>query len=272
MTGIIGIVVGLVSLILAFVLEGGAIGSLFQPTALLIVFGGTFGAIIASFSQDELKNIGKILKVAFTPRKNNTHELITELKELSIQTRKHGLLSLESNISGSQSIDPFILKGLRMMVDGIEPDIIRTTLELKTENMYERHLNNASIFEAAGGFAPTMGIIGTVLGLVHILGNLSGDPGSLAPLIATAFIATLYGVASANVLWIPIANKLKQLNKQDMLEKELIIEGILLIQSGANPNVIEEQLKSFLSDKEVELYEKSASVKNSSVKNLGVEN
>lgn len=258
MTGIIGILLGLVSLILAFILEGGHLGSLIQPTALLMVFGGTFGAVIASFSQEQLKNIGKILKIAFTPRKNNTVELIRQLKDISVKSRKNGLLSLEATIASGDT-DLFILKGLRMMVDGVEPDLIRTTLELKANGMYERHANNAAMFDAAGGFAPTMGIIGTVLGLVHILGNLSGDPGSLAPLIATAFIATLYGVASANVLWIPIANKLKQLNKQELTEKELIIEGILLIQGGANPNIIEEQLKSFLTDKEAELYEKSAS-------------
>lgn len=259
MTGIIGILLGLVSLVLAFILEGGHLGSLIQPTALLMVFGGTFGAVIASFSQEQLKNIGKIFKVAFTPRKNNTVELIRDLKDISSKTRKNGLLSMEATISSENTLDPFIIKGLRMMVDGVEPDLLRTTLELKANGMYERHVNNAAMFDAAGGFAPTMGIIGTVLGLVHILGNLSGDPGSLAPLIATAFIATLYGVASANVLWIPIANKLKQLNKQEITEKELIIEGILLIQGGANPNIIEEQLKSFLTDKEAELYEKSTS-------------
>ena len=167
-------------------------------------------------------------------------------RELSVKTRKNGLLSLEADLNESD-MDSFTKKGLQMVVDGIEPSTIRGILETKLENMSERHHDGAAIFEAAGGFGPTMGIIGTVMGLVHVLSNLS-DPNSLVLKIAVAFIATLYGVASANLLWLPFASKLKALDKLEILEKEMIIEGILLLQEGANPNALVGKLEGFLQE------------------------
>lgn len=251
MSGYLGLLIGLMSLVLGFMLEGGHILSLLQPTAALIVFGGTIGAVMVSFPGDELKKFIKSISIAFHGKKRNNKDLIIFFKNIAIKTRKNGLLTLEEEIEKSVDLDPFITKGLRMVVDGVEPEVLKNALELQLENMVERHKASASMFEAAGGYAPTMGIIGTVLGLVHILGSLDGDPGQLAPKIATAFIATLYGVASANVLWLPIGNKLKELNKKEINEKLLIIEAITLIQHGTNPNIIEEQLKGFLSNNEI---------------------
>jgi chemotaxis protein MotA len=258
MSGYIGLLIGLVSLVMGFLLEGGHLGSLLQPTAGLIVFGGTIGAVMVSYPGEQLKNFIKAINIAFKPKKGNNVELIKYFKEMSIKTRKNGLLSIEEEIEKSTDVDPFVVKGMKMVIDGTEPEILKNALELQLENMVERHKANAAMFESAGGFAPTMGIIGTVLGLVHILGSLDGDPGQLAPKIATAFIATLYGVASANVLWLPIATKLKEINKKEIAEKLLIIEGITLIQSGTNPNIIEEQLKGFLDKQEIEAYTKIA--------------
>lgn len=241
---VISIIVGFGSLIFAFIEEGGSLGALLAPTAALIVLGGTIGAVGIAFPTHLLKKVHKIIGVAFKKQPDKRGELIEFFKELSIKTRKNGLLSLESDLS-DENMDDFVKKGLQMVVDGIEPSIIRGILETKLENMSERHHEGAAIFEAAGGFAPTMGIIGTVMGLVNVLSNLS-DPNSLGPKIAVAFIATLYGVGTANLLWLPLATKLKNLDKQEMLEKVMIIEGVLLLQEGANPNALVGKLEGFL--------------------------
>ena len=176
--------------------------------------------------------------------------LISYFKDLSFKTRKNGLLSIESEISADTTMDPFVKKGLQMVVDGVEGQAVRSILELQAEMTYDRHAEGYAMFEAAGGFGPTMGIIGTVMGLVHVLGNLS-DPASVGPKIAVAFIATLYGVGSANLMWLPMGAKLKAINNQEMKERTLIVEAILFIQEGVNPNTIAEKLKSFLDPKEL---------------------
>jgi len=247
---IIGLVIGFAALLIAFIEEGGALGSLVAPTAAMIVLGGTFAAVIIGAPGKDIKRLPKIFKVLFSTRKSKTVELILYFKELSFKTRKNGLLSIESEISADPNIDPFIKKGLQMVVDGVEGQIVRDILELQMDMTAERHKAGAAMFEAAGGFSPTMGIIGTVMGLVNILGNLS-DPNSLGPMIATAFIATLYGVATANIAWLPMASKLKIMDKQETNERELIVEAILCIQEGVNPNTIVEKLKGFLDPKEL---------------------
>lgn len=241
---VISIIVGFGSMIFAFHEEGGSLSALLAPTAALIVLGGTIGAVGVAFPTHLLKKVHKIIGVAFKKQPDKRGELIEFFKELSVKTRKNGLLSLESDLN-DENMDDFVKKGLQMVVDGIEPSIIRGILETKLENMSERHHEGAAIFEAAGGFAPTMGIIGTVMGLVNVLSNLS-DPNSLGPKIAVAFIATLYGVGTANLLWLPLGTKLKNLDKQEMLEKVMIIEGVLLLQEGANPNALVGKLEGFL--------------------------
>lgn len=242
---LISLIMGFMALIFAFALDGGSPARLLQPTAALIVFGGIAGAVGVSFPADDLKRILAIMKVAFKNRKRDMVQLIEYFKEIAIKTRKNGLLTIEEDISKVD--DPFIRKGLQMVVDGVEPETIRNILEAQADTVFERHKNGVAIFEAAGGFAPTMGIIGTVLGLVQVLANLE-DPQSLGPKISTAFVATLYGVASANLVFLPIANKLKSLNKRENKEFELIIEAILSIQEGLNPSTMVEKLKSFLNN------------------------
>ena len=246
-TILISLLIGFSALILGFTLEGGALTSLLQPTAALIVFGGTLGAVGISFPAQSLKKIPKLFKIAFTRKNNNLDETIDFFRNLSFNVRKHGILILENYLADTQ-LDPFIKKGLQLVVDGTNPDIVRSILTRKLEQTSSRHDDGIEVFLSAGGYAPTMGIIGTVLGLVQILGSLS-DPSSLGSKIALAFIATLYGIGSANLIWLPIANKLRELDKIEIKEKEMIIEGILLIQEKTNTNILVDNLESFIPSK-----------------------
>ncbi len=256
MTGIIAIVIGLASLLIAFIGEGGHLSALFIWTAALIVFGGTTGAVMLSFPMSNIKRIGKIIGVAFRGKKNDLPGLIMYFKELAFKTRKEGLLSIEGEISTETKTDSFIKKGLQMIVDGVDPQGVRDILELEADMISERHKAGSAMFDSAGGFAPTMGIIGTVMGLVHVLGGLAkSDPSQLGESIASAFLATLYGVGSANLIFLPIGTRLKNIDKQEQTEKNLIIEAILLIQEGVNPNTLSEKLKGFLNKQELAKYE-----------------
>jgi len=247
---IVFIFVGFGSIVIAFVLEGGHLAALVVGTSALIVFGGTIGAVGISFPINDIKRLPGIVKTFISPKSKNLGELVSYFKEISYKTRKNGLLSLEGEITEDLSLDPFIKKGLQLVVDGVDPQAVRSILELELDSISDRHRQGAAIFEAAGGYAPTMGIIGTVTGLVHVLSNLS-DPASLGPKIAGAFIATLYGIGSANLLWLPVGTKLKALDDIEYKEKRLMMEAILYIQEGINPNTIAEKLKGFLNNSEL---------------------
>ncbi|GBF10457.1 flagellar motor protein [Tepidibacillus sp. HK-1] len=241
---IIGLILGFAGLIGGFILEGGHFTSLLQITAFMIVFGGTFGAVIVSFPMSQLKTVPKLLNIAFTERKLHVHESIRQLVDFSSLARREGILALEQRYEDLKG-NPFLSEGLMMVVDGVDPQLIREILEIEISNIEARHEKGIKIFESAGGFAPTMGIIGTVMGLVHVLGNLS-NPDELGPSIAVAFIATLYGVASANVIYLPIAAKLKARSQMEVLIKEIEVEGILSIQAGENPQMLKKKLLAFL--------------------------
>lgn len=256
MSSLIGILFGFGCLISSFLISGGSLSGLGRPTAAMTVFGGTIGAVIISFPAKDLKRFIPVLKMAFSNKKPDLPKLIIFFKDISSKTRRNGLLSLETELSSTENIDPFIKKGLQMVVDGLEPASVRSTLELQADVMSERHKDGYAIFNAAGGYSPTMGVVGTVMGLVMVLSNLSGDSAALAPLIAESFVATLYGVGFANLVWLPIGSKLKAMDKVEMSEKELIIEAVSLIQEGVNPNVIGEKLKSFLDGNELGEFEK----------------
>lgn len=188
----------------------------------------------------------KVITIAFKRHKQDRQEIINIIYKLSNMARTGGLLSLETEIQNN-TYDKFIVDGLQMIMDGTDPEIIKKTMESRLDNMEYRHSKGISVFEAAGGFAPTMGVIGTVMGLVHVLGNLS-NPDELGPQIAVAFIATLYGVGSANLLWLPLANKLKELDTDELVTKNMMMDGILMIQEGGNPALIVERLKGYLDD------------------------
>lgn len=247
------LIFGLGAILGSFMLEGGKLTALLAISPAMIVFGGTIAAVGISYPGNEIKKLFPVMKVAFKNQKIDLPGLISYFKNIAFKTRKEGLLSIEEMISGDD-VDPFTKKGLQMVVDGIEPQTVKSTLELSADLIDERHKVGIGMFDAAGGFAPTMGITGTVMGLVHVLTNLS-DVSKLGGLISGAFIATLYGIGTANILWLPLGTKLKQLNKQEMAEKNLIIEAILCIQEGVNPNTLEEKLKGFLDKKELAKYE-----------------
>lgn len=246
LTSVIGIIFGLAALVGGFLLEGGHASSLLVGTAAIIVFGGTIGATVASFKMEDIKSVPALLKIVFKEQKYEINELIVMLVGFAEKARREGLLCLERETANID--DDFMRQGIQLVVDGTDPALVRDILETQIEFMDQRHKIGAGIFETAGGYAPTMGIIGTVMGLVHVLGNLS-DPDSLGPSIAVAFLATLYGVASANVLWLPIGHKLKLKSKQERFMKEVALEGILSIQAGDNPSIVGEKLRAFLSAK-----------------------
>lgn len=241
-----GILLALVSLVIAFVAEGGHINALFAPTAALIVFGGTLGATMTSFSLKEIMTIPQLIKITFFPKFADEAIFIEQIVRLAEKARREGLLYLENQLD--QIENKFLRKGIQLVVDGTPSEMVKNILEIEVYSMQERHRLGASIFETAGGYAPTMGIIGTVMGLVHVLANLS-DPERLGPSIAMAFLATLYGVSSANIVWLPIAEKLKNLSKKEIKQMDLIIEGVIALQAGNSPILIREQLNSFLRPK-----------------------
>ena len=238
-----GIIFAVICLVGGFLLEGGHVSALLAPAAFIIVVGGTIGATVVSFSTSEVLSIPGLIKTAITKKLPDFSETINLVVDLAEKARREGLLYLDSQLHTIE--DPFLRKAMQLVVDGTDPEMVRSILETEVYAAYERHHVGVGIFEAAGGYAPTMGIIGTVMGLVHVLGNLT-DPDSLAPAIAMAFIATLYGVGSANVFWLPVAGKLKNLSKKELILREMMIEGILALQAGYNPIIIRERLNAFI--------------------------
>lgn len=234
---VLGLVIGLGFLVAGYLVEGGAIGALFQVSAALIVFGGTIGAVTTSFPIQDLKRVPEWFKIAFSSKSFGIDEAYETLIRFAEKARREGLLSLEQELESVD--DRFTKQGMQLVIDGTDPEITREILESNISVMEKRHKIGISVFEAAGGYAPTMGIIGTVMGLVHVLGNLS-DPTSLSSSIASAFLATLYGIGSANLVWLPIATKLKQKDKAEVGAMEMVLDGILSIQAGENPSILKE--------------------------------
>lgn len=246
LASIIGLLLGFGMLLSAYVLEHGVLSALLQPTAAMIVFGGTIGAVMVSFSMDDVKQATKLFKIIFAEKKYEVGELIGILCGFAEKARREGLLSLERETASID--DEFLRQGIQLVVDGTDPALVRDILETQIDFTEQRHKVGADLFESAGGYSPTMGIIGTVMGLVQVLGNLS-NPDELGPSIAVAFIATLYGVSFANLCWLPFGHKLKLKSKQERFMREIALEGILSIQAGDNPSIVREKLRAFLSAK-----------------------
>ncbi len=245
---IIGIAVGIGGVLMGFVLEGGnPITLISQPSPLIIVFGGTFGAVILSFPMSDLKKIPGALRGIFRTKKSDPIGIINQLAELSEKARKDGLLSLEQDAQNNEN--ELIKKGLALVVDGIETEVIKDILIRETQLHESIHESVAKIFEAAGGFGPTMGVLGTVMGMVNVLGSMEAEPGGLGEKIATAFLATMFGVGAANLLFIPFASRIKANAESDKMINDLIIEGLLSIQAGENPRIIKEKLNLALLEK-----------------------
>lgn len=241
---IIGLVVGFVAVFGGQVLEGGHISALLQPTAAIIVLGGTFGATCASFPTRELIKAAKDVRKIIFPGTEDMEQVIRDLASYSEMARRNGLLALQPLINETTG-DPFKTKALQLVVDGTDPQQFQDFMEIELASFESHEKTSAEVYEAAGGFSPTIGIIGAVLGLIHVMQHLS-DPTKLGEGIAVAFVATIYGLVTANIVCIPASTKLKRYLKQEVLVKTLIIEGLLDIQSGMNPRLIIMKLQGFL--------------------------
>ncbi|GAB6991367.1 flagellar motor protein [Paenibacillus pini] len=242
LTTIIGLLAGLFALVGGFLWEGGKIGGLMQQTAALIVFGGTIAAVMVSFPLVKLKTIPHALRFAFVRQDDHTEQLIEDLVGMATTARRNGVLQLERTASEHPNL--FLREGIQMVVDGTEGPLIAQIMELEMDAVEHKHEGYAKIFESAGGYAPTMGIIGTVMGLIHVLGSLQ-QPTELGPAIAVAFTATLYGVASANIIFLPIASKIKSRSADEIQNMELLLQGVLAVQNGEHPNLVRKKLNSF---------------------------
>lgn len=240
---IIGILVSVSAILLGNMLEGGEIGSLVNGPALIIVFGGTLGATLLQFPPATFIRSLEMFLWIFRPKKIDFKTQISQIVSWSLLVRKKGLLGLEYMIDKER--DPFIRKGLQLLVDGNEPDVISDILELDMSAKENRDYQAARLYEAMGGYAPTIGILGAVMGLIHVMENLA-DPTLLGKGIATAFVATIYGVASANLIFLPIANKLKAHIFSNNQALEIIAVGIASIARNENSRNIELKLDGYL--------------------------
>ncbi|HEX2892423.1 MAG TPA: MotA/TolQ/ExbB proton channel family protein [Marmoricola sp.] len=243
----IGIGGGFAVVITANVMEGGNPASLLLGPPLLLVFGTTLLVSIAGGTMNDAKNIVTSLKYAFTGKVEPASAMIPEIVTLAERARREGLLALEETLSKID--DPFLVKGVTMAIDGTDPEELRDILEAEVHAKRSEDRQAAKFFSDAGAYAPTIGIIGTVMGLVHVLEQLS-TPDKLGPLIASAFVATLWGVTSANVLWLPLGSRLKRLGQLECDRMELAIEGVAAIQAGSNPRIIAQKLTSLLPARE----------------------
>lgn len=245
---LIGLIIGLFSIFGAFFLEGGSFKALFLLSSILIVFGGTFSAIIIGFGLDKFKNITTLIRLAYFPREYDVNRVIDTFVELSIKARKEGLLSIEKDLNKFGYIFP--KKMTKFVLDGTDAESLQNLAHLELKTMQERHYSNIFIFTKMGGYAPTMGIIGTVMGLIMTLANAGADPNSLIKNIATAFIATLWGVFSANILWLPVGDRLKRCHSEEKNMMEISLEGVLTLQSGEIPSIMKARLVGMLPQKE----------------------
>ncbi len=242
-TTILGLILGFAGILVGFVIEGGALGSLLALAPVLIVILGTLGATVVGIPLNELKKFPQWVKIAFVNQSFGVEKAYSTLVHFSEKARQEGLLSLEQELETID--DKFTKQGIQLVIDGTDPEITKSILESNISVLENRHKVGIGFFEAAGGYSPTLGIIGTVMGLIHVLGNLT-NPDSLSASIAGAFIATLYGVCLANLFYLPIATKLKIKNQMEVQTMEMILDGILSIQSGENPAILKEKLKTHI--------------------------
>lgn len=243
----IGIAAGVGALLFASMMEGTQPMAFFNIPALIIVVVGTGAATLASVGMDTMKKVPALYKLAFGPPELDVRGRVNLVVSLAEQARREGLLALDAQLG--EIDDEFTRKGLQLVVNGTDPELVREILDAEIDGMTTRHAAGATAFEKAGGYGPTMGIIGTVMGLVHVLQNLSA-PSTLGPAISTAFIATLLGVGAANVIFLPVAARLRSLSSAEAELRILTLEGILSVQAGDNPRVVGDKLRSFIAPAE----------------------
>jgi chemotaxis protein MotA len=242
-----GLILAVVGILAGLLIEGGSVSQIMQPTAAMIVFGGTIGATMINFPMPVvMAAFGSLMRVFFD-KDVDSLGLIKEMVGYANKARKEGIVSLDSELE--KIADPFLKKALMLAVDGTESEELRKMMELELDNQSEHEENIPKVFEAAGGFAPTIGIIGAVLGLIQVMQHLDNIT-EVGRGIAVAFVATIYGVASANLLFLPAAGKLKLRLRKGQVQKEMMIEGVISILEGMNPRMLEAKLQGFLAENE----------------------
>ncbi|GLI06890.1 flagellar motor protein MotA [Paenibacillus tyrfis] len=241
---IIGIILAIIAVGVGMVLKGASLSALVNPAAILIIFVGTAAALFIGFSLEEMKLFPKLMKIVFTEQKTiSKMELIDMFTDWVAITRREGLLAMESKVE--EIPDPFLRNGMRMIIDGNDQEFVHDVLMEDIHTMQERHRTGAQIFTQAGTYAPTLGVLGAVVGLIAALSNLS-EIEALGHLISAAFVATLLGIFSGYVLWHPIANKLKQKSKKEVELRLMMVEGLLSIQTGISATAVQQKLMVFI--------------------------
>lgn len=240
-----GIIIAMGGIFLGLTLEGGKIMQIMQPTAALIVLGGTLGAVMLQFPLPVVLAAFASLRTVFFESGEDPLQVVKEMVGYAQKARRDGILSLDKDLP--RIMDPFLKKSLTLAVDGTEPDELRTIMQLEMDNRAERDDNIPRVFESAGGFSPTVGIIGAVLGLIQVMQHLD-NIGEVGRGIAVAFVATIYGVAAANLFFLPASGKLKIRFREEELRHEIILEGVISLLEGMNPRMLETKLLGFISD------------------------
>lgn len=240
-----GVALAVGGILLGLILEGGNIGQILQPTAAVIVFGGTLGAILVQFPLPVVLTGFKRLANVFFEQKREPQQLIQEIVGYAHKARKEGIVSLDRELEKIQ--EPFLKKSVMLAVDGTEPQELRKMMELEMENQAEHEDKIPQVFESAGGFSPTIGIIGAVLGLIQVMQHLDNIE-EVGKGIAVAFVATIYGVGAANLFLLPAAGKLKIRVRAEQRVREMILEGVISILEGLNPRMVETKLQGFLAN------------------------
>lgn len=246
MNTIIGIAAGFICVVISILLNGSNIGGFLNWPSMFVVIGGCLCASFASFTPQQLKETFAAVKLSLKTSKVDLNDGIETIIKLANIARRDGLLALEEQ--SDQMPDPFLKKAIMLVVDGSDPELVQSLLETELDVTKERHANNRAVLDQMSAFAPAFGMIGTLIGLINMLLNLS-DMSSLGPSMSVALVTTFYGSMLANLVFIPFSRKLKCLDNDESLQKELIIEGVLSIQNGENPRVIREKLNAFLSKK-----------------------
>lgn len=242
-----GIVLAVGGILAGLLLEGGNLGQIIQPTAAMIVFGGTLGAVMLQFPMPVLLQAVRRLGSVFVSRAQDPEVTIERLVKFAQKARREGIVSLDSDLNEIE--DPFLKKSLMLAVDGTEPDELRKIMELELDNQAEYEEQVPQVFESAGGFAPTIGIIGAVLGLIQVMQHLDKID-EVGRGIAVAFVATIYGVGSANLLYLPVSGKMKLRIREEQIAREMTLEGVASILEGMNPHMLETKLLGFLVEAE----------------------
>lgn len=242
LSSILGLILGIIFMIWG-IYESGDISAYWDIRSIIITLGGTIASTITSFPIRDIGNVLKVAKNAFVHTETSLDQVIIDIITLANIARKEGLLSLEEYADNLD--DEFLSKGIMLIVDGTEPDLVRNIMETELLYLEERHANGQRLFETAASYAPAFGMIGTLIGLINMLRTID-DPSTIGPSMSVALVTTFYGVVLANVVFLPLARKLKARNNEEILAKELIVEGLLSIQAGENPRIIEEKLKTFI--------------------------